>query len=95
MDRDTDLSAKAGVSAVRTHAPITDRGVLDKLWARKIWVVNSVYNYGGNSRSSVIDSVNAVKDHPAILMWSIGNGWNYNSLYIGGTPPPACRRSPR
>jgi len=83
VDRDADLLAKAGVNAVRTYSPITDRGVLDKLWARKIWVVNSVYNYGGNSPSSVIDAVNAVKDHPAILMWSIGNEWNYNGLYTG------------
>lgn len=29
--------------------------------------------------------VNAFKDHPAILMWTIGNEWNFNRLYGYGS----------
>jgi len=83
VDKDVELLAAAGVNAVRTYEPIIDIGVLDKLWSRRIWVINSVYNYGGMSPSAVIDKVNAVKRHPAILMWTIGNEWNYNGLYTG------------
>jgi len=82
-ERDARLLAQAGVNAVRTYSAITDRAVLDTLWAHGIWVVNGVYQYGGDSPSVVIDKVNAVKDHPSILMWSIGNEWNYNGLYTG------------
>ena len=38
-----------------------------------IWVVNSVYNWGGADADSAAAPVKATKDHPAILMWTIGN----------------------
>ena len=37
-----------------------------------IWVVNSVYNWGGADAGSAADPVLKSKDHPAILMWTIG-----------------------
>ena len=45
---------------------------------RGIWVVNSVYNWGGASADSAANPVNAVKDHPAILMWSTFDPWSTN-----------------
>mmetsp|Transcript_86461 Transcript_86461/g.249464 ORF Transcript_86461/g.249464 Transcript_86461/m.249464 type:complete len:230 (-) Transcript_86461:6-695(-) len=83
VDRDVALMEKAGLNAVRTYEPILDTEVLDKLWAHGIWVINSVYNFGGLPPESVIPNVNRVKHHPAILMWTIGNEWNYNGLYKG------------
>mmetsp|Transcript_26364 Transcript_26364/g.49529 ORF Transcript_26364/g.49529 Transcript_26364/m.49529 type:complete len:698 (-) Transcript_26364:151-2244(-) len=83
VDQDSELMARMGINVVRTYEPITDRRVLDILWSKGIWVVNSVYNFGANSASSAADPVRATKDHPAILMWSIGNEWNYNGLYVG------------
>ncbi|CAJ1367611.1 unnamed protein product [Effrenium voratum] len=83
VEKDAELMQSMGINAVRTYEPITDKAVLDTLWSRGIWVVNSVYNWGGASADSAANPVNAVKDHPAILMWSIGNEWNYNGLYVG------------
>jgi len=82
VNQDADMMQKAGINVIRTYHPITDRAVLDAFWSRGIWVVNSVYNYGKTGLAEVADIVNAVKDHPAILMWTIGNEWNYNGLYV-------------
>eukprot|EP00929_Paragymnodinium_shiwhaense_P107893 TRINITY_DN74236_c0_g1_i1.p1 TRINITY_DN74236_c0_g1~~TRINITY_DN74236_c0_g1_i1.p1 ORF type:complete len:880 (-),score=173.58 TRINITY_DN74236_c0_g1_i1:314-2890(-) len=83
VERDGDLMKAAGINAIRTYEPLTDRQVLDALHERGIWVVNTVYAYGGTDTSAVPGIVNAVKDHPAILMWAVGNEWNYNGFYTG------------
>jgi len=72
----------AGMNAVRTYDPISDLTVLDKLWERGIFVVMNVYIWGEfEPGQDVVDRVNAVKDHPSILFWEVGNEWNYNNLY--------------
>eukprot|EP00401_Gymnodinium_catenatum_P003631 CAMPEP_0117559688 /NCGR_PEP_ID=MMETSP0784-20121206/53490_1 /TAXON_ID=39447 /ORGANISM="" /LENGTH=556 /DNA_ID=CAMNT_0005357075 /DNA_START=36 /DNA_END=1706 /DNA_ORIENTATION=+ len=80
-EQDADLMAAAGINAVRTYGPLTDVRVLDALWARGIWVANTAYANGRWSPETARAVVAAVKDHPAILMWVIGNEWNYNGLY--------------
>jgi hypothetical protein len=82
--QDADLMQRAGINAVRTYdARILDDFVLDSLWEKGIWVVPTVYANGGDDPSVVVEAVNAFKDHPAILMWTIGNEWNYNGIYAG------------
>merc|ERR1712176_1654318 len=83
VDRDAELMQQAGINVVRPYGTLSDTDVLDALWAKGIWVVPTVYAWCGSDPSSVIDKVNAVKDHPSILMWSIGNEWNYNGIYVG------------
>jgi hypothetical protein len=80
---DIPLFVQLGVNVVRTYEPLLDRTVLDQLAAAGIYVINSVYPWGGSEASVVTERVRAVKDHPAVLMWSVGNEWNYNGLYTG------------
>lgn len=85
VEEDAKLMRTMGINAVRTYEPITDKWVLDTLWSQGIWVVNSVYNWGGADADSAAAPVKETKDHPAILMWTIGNEWNYNGLYVGSS----------
>lgn len=91
-DIDLPMMEQVGINTIRTYEPITDLAVLDKIQAHGMWVVNSVYPYGGAPPSDVTARVNAVKDHPAILMWVIGNEWNYNGLYVGLTHQESLER---
>jgi hypothetical protein len=80
---DAALMEAVGINVVRTYEPLTDRAALDVLWAHGIRVLMSVYVYGGDAASVVTARVDAVKDHPALLGWVLGNEWNYNGLYTG------------
>jgi hypothetical protein len=80
---DVALMQSLGINAVRTYDAITDRAVLDRFAAAGIWVLMTVYAYGGDAESVATDRVMAVIDHPAVLMWLVGNEWNYNGLYTG------------
>ena len=70
----------AGINVVKTYGPILDRAILDTLWAHGIAVLPTVFYGGGNSAASAIEAACAVKDHPAIVGWVVGNEWNYNRL---------------
>lgn len=81
-DQDIALMASAGVNAVRTYEPLTDTTVLDKLEAAGIYVLDSVYVYGADDPNVVLDRIAGIQNHGAILMWVLGNEWNYNGLYV-------------
>lgn len=82
-DVDIPLMVELGVNVVRTYEPLLDRAVLDRLWAAGIRVIESIYLYGGVEAAVVTERVRAIKDHPAVLYWALGNEWNYNGLYVG------------
>jgi hypothetical protein len=92
VEQDSVELAQLGVNVVRTYEPLLDTLVLDRLAAAGIRVINSVYPWGGAPASVVVERVRAVQHHSAILMWAIGNEWNYNGLYVGLSQPEALAR---
>jgi hypothetical protein len=78
---DAAMMKEAGINVMRSYEPIYDTTLLDVFYEHGIYVVNSAYSTGDATVQSAIDVVTATKDHPAILMWSVGNEWNYNGIY--------------
>lgn len=86
VEQDSELMVAGGFNVIRTPEPLTDRDVLDALYERGIYVINTVYAFGGEPAGAVQERVAAVGDHPAMLMWLIGDQWNNNGLYVGLSP---------
>jgi len=88
--QDGDMMKRAGINAVRIYERFTDTTVLDALWERGIFVVMNVYISGDKTpeEGTLANTVNAIKDHPSILFWEVGNEWNYNHLYQRDKNPP-------
>lgn len=80
--RDARLMAEAGVNVVRTYEPVTDPAVLDELWRNGIQILNTIISHAAKPVEAVRKEVDAVKHHPALLMWVAGNEWNYNGCYL-------------
>jgi len=80
--QDALLMQQAGINMVRTYEPLNDTRVLDVLWEHGIQVISTVWAKADKTMDYVARQVTMVKDHPAILMWSVGNEWNYNGCYM-------------
>ncbi|MBT8394045.1 MAG: hypothetical protein KJN66_04255 [Bacteroidia bacterium] len=88
LTEDLKLMTEAGVNTIRVYAPIDDKAVLDEIEAAGIKVVLGFgYNQGGKFdilSGSFIDYINKYKDHEAILMWELGNEYNYHPEWFDG-----------
>ncbi|MBG0860861.1 MAG: T9SS type A sorting domain-containing protein [Bacteroidales bacterium] len=84
INQDTQLMAQAEINTVRTYVPILDDNVLDKFANAGIKVIIGFPNYDDTFRYPDINSgnylnyINAHKNHEAILMWELGNEYNYH-----------------
>ncbi|MFS4457340.1 glycoside hydrolase family 2 TIM barrel-domain containing protein [Maribacter sp. 2304DJ31-5] len=88
LDVDLALMAEAGINTIRVYEPIADRKVLDAMYASGIRVVIG-FGYNQNGKfdilsSTFLDYVEEFKDHKAILMWELGNEYNYHPEWFEG-----------
>lgn len=66
---------------------------LDALYARGIMVIMTVDD-AINSTSRITSAVSYYKNHPAILMWMLGNEWNINRYYgVASSVSDAAQRT--
>lgn len=88
IDLDLDLMKQAGVNTIRVYMPIAEVLVLDKIAAAGIKVITSFgYNQEGRYdivTGSYLDYVNTYKNHKAILLWELGNEYNYHPEWFDG-----------
>jgi len=88
LTEDLALMKEAGINTLRVYSPIDDQAVLDEIHAAGLKVIIGIgYNQKESFdivTGSFIDYVNKYKDHPAVLMWELGNEYNYHPEWFGG-----------
>ena len=88
LEEDLLLMQEAGINTVRVYEPIDDVVVLDHFKKAGIKVVISFgYNQQGKFdivSGTFINYIRKYKNHDAILMWELGNEYNYNPQWFNG-----------
>jgi hypothetical protein len=88
LTQDLGLMNEAGINTIRVYAPIDNKDVLDAIHDAGIKVIIGFgYNQGGNFdilSGTFIDYINKYKNHEAILLWELGNEYNYHPEWFGG-----------
>ncbi len=88
LTEDLKLMSEAGINTIRVYSPINDKAVLDEIEAAGLKVIIGFgYNQDGNFdilSGSFIDYVNTYKNHNAILLWELGNEYNYHPEWFDG-----------
>ncbi len=84
IDQDILLMTQAKINTIRTYVPIENVSVLDKFAAAGIKIIMGFPNYDDTfqypdiSHGSFLSYINTFKNHDAILMWELGNEYNYH-----------------
>ena len=88
IDLDLELIKEAGVNTIRVYKPIKEEAVLDKIAAAGIKIITSFgYNQQGDFdilSGSYLEYVNTYKNHKAILLWELGNEYNFHPEWFEG-----------
>ncbi|MFZ4462842.1 MAG: T9SS type A sorting domain-containing protein [Bacteroidales bacterium] len=84
IDQDILLMRQAKINTIRTYVPIMNPDVLDKFAAAGIKIImgfpnfDDTFQYPDISHGSFLNYINSNKNHDAILMWELGNEYNYH-----------------
>ena len=88
LDLDLSLMTEAGINTIRVYSPIEEKSVLDKIEKAGIKVIINIgydqQGYYDLKTGSYIDYVKKYKDHNAILLWELGNEYNFHPEWFGG-----------
>lgn len=87
LDEDIELMHDAGINTIRTYSPIVESGVLDKFAAAGIKVIMGITANSGTyniQNGGYLTYINTFKNHDAILLWELGNEYNYHPEWFGG-----------
>ncbi len=89
LSEDLALMFEAGINTIRVYTPISDVSVLDEIHKAGLKVIIGFgYNQGGENdmlSGSFITYIKKFKHHPAILMWELGNEYNYHPEWFKGS----------
>ena len=88
LTEDLALMVEAGINTIRVYQPIDDKAVLDEIQAAGLKIIIGFgYDQGGFYdilSGSFIDYINTYKSHDAILLWELGNEYNYHPDWFEG-----------
>lgn len=87
LAEDLTLMKEAGINTIRVYSPIDDVAILDEIHEAGIKIImgfgfnqEGYYDIWSGSFTNYIDTF---KDHEAILMWELGNEYNYHPEWFG------------
>lgn len=88
LTSDLALMQEMGVNTIRVYEPIVSESVLDEIHAAGMKVIVGFgYNQSGVydlQSGTYVDYVRTYKNHPAILIWELGNEYNYHPEWFEG-----------
>ena len=88
IEEDLDLMLKAGINTIRVYEPIQEKEVMDLIAEKGLFVIVGFgYNQGGQFdvlSGTYLDYVRSYKNHPAVLLWELGNEYNYHPEWFSG-----------
>jgi len=88
LTTDLVLMKESGINTIRVYEPIDDVNVLDEIAASGFKVIMG-FGYNQNGKFDILsgtflDYIKKYKNHNAILMWELGNEYNYHPEWFKG-----------